>query len=572
MQTIELADVIYKVSTEDFEQGFTEITDVSSSINYKKKEDEETNVMLGVIEEDDFFSNIHANSSEMFMTINEMKAISGSVTEIYPTKLKIPKYFYEDRGIIGGRLSVGCQVNNINIDGKLYTGTLKKRYCPHCKKRLLKEAGQVPILNIGMLGHSSAGKTVFLVMQYYSAIKQKFNRKIHKGELFIEHVDSHLDIVSNDVIFAKVNSFKTSGEIPGTTQKNPDPHCLRISYRLKKENGEFSNEDVTTCILCFHDIIGELLTNDNPNAEEYMKVANICKKADAFIIVNDPYALEFSRQNLPEHVLKAFGVNDGTIDEMIKKLTNLFDIIGGAVSQPTICLLAKIDDILFNNNNLMIDTAEPALAEDMKSEYFADKDKNWAVNVYESLSRSSKKILTHLDKGGNWMNTVNQYFTDAIHIPVSSIGSEVKILELPKKTEKETDTTKKEEIDTIKRLVTVNQWKEYIKYDDDKNRKEMIENIMNTKISPDSIKPRFIELPMLTFLMQFGFIPPMYLNEYNNNLDANFDIWYQKCAMTNDAVSEKSFANELPPQYNFGKKSSVPTLEKVVGLLFRKHK
>lgn len=555
MHTMKSDEVCYKMSTEDFEKGYT-----SEIINANPENDNEQPELTGgamlamAREEDDLFSkdNIAADNDK-FVTGSEIEC--GSKYEINPPVLKIPKYFCNEDEIIGGKLCLGYNFENLRIGNYHYSGTIKKRYCPNCHKLLLKEAGQMPIINVGMLGHSKAGKTVFLIMQYYSINRSRFNFTVHNGRLFIEPVFTSKEHRSDDVIYSKEKEFERSGEIPPTTQMNSPPHCLKVSYRRKKDGDGFENENTTHCILCFKDIVGELMTADTVNSE----ILNMCRKADAFFFMNDPYSLNYTRNRLPEHVLDVDPDDDQRLIDMRNQINDIFDHIGEAVQTPVVCILTKIDDLLFYSNTLEIDVSEPALATNLQSEYFiGDKNRNWAENVYNPICRSAKKILKHLDEGGSWMDVMENHFTNAVYVPVSSIGSEVRIIEVERTGGGE-----------FKRIVTKSDSDEYNSFRNTHSKEEVkryTEELCRRRTPYDRINPRFIELPIFTVLMKFNIIPPMNISLHNENpqgfmrifskknTNNNFEVWHESCAMINNCAAEPSFSNGKAPEYSLNRR------------------
>ena len=83
----------------------------------------------------------------------------------------------------------------------------------------------------------------------------------------------------------------------------------------------------------------------------------------------------------------------------------------------------------------------------------------------------------------------------------------------------------------IKRIVTIKQYEEYNKLKTDKERLEYAKEIVASPVPADDVQPRFLELPILTFLMKFDMIPAMDDETYNVQPDANYDIWFKNCAM-----------------------------------------
>ena len=78
---------------------------------------------------------------------------------------------YFENGSVEVKDALLWNVYSIEIGNKKYSGVIDlksvTRFCPFCKNRIIKDAGVCKIINIGMIGHQSAGKTVYLTIQDY---------------------------------------------------------------------------------------------------------------------------------------------------------------------------------------------------------------------------------------------------------------------------------------------------------------------------------------------------------------------------------------------------------------------
>lgn len=546
LQSVPSYAALYRLNANDLEFGYVE----RDSDDYNVSDDLDLddsffgNAMTGMGGGNDMFSSSSDSSSEaQYVTGNDLQKHAEGVKVINARGLKLPRYIGQEDCVEKGALVMGYEVKGLKIGSKLYDGRLTRKYCPYCKKRLLAEAGTIPTFTIAMLGNSTAGKTVFLTMQAYEYIHGNYDTNVHKGRIIVNWVDSHLDANETDVIYQKAASFAETGEFPSTTQVIPPPHCLKVSYRPVID-GQLGSENTTTCILCFRDAIGELFTQtgEQTESENYKRTVQICQRVDGLLVLNDPFAMTYVRQQLPEIT--------GTSKDMSKQVAmsatvqKIFSIIAenAAVKKPTVCLMTKSDDLLYYGEKLNINPHSPVIEPKYNVKYFSGvQGRNWAKDIYKPLSDSTKKALKQLDKGGNWMDTLDQFFTNATHVPVSSIGSNVKILDLLVPTDGGG-------VRKIKRIVYPDQWERYNSLPDGSQEKlDYAKEIYESPVPAADVQPRFLELPLLTFLMKFDMIPAMYDETYNVQPDANYDIWFKSCAMQ---FNEKEGAmSQEPPEY-----------------------
>lgn len=555
-----LADVpaysaLYRLNANDLEFGYTERDADAYSVSDDLDLDGDIfgSAMTGMGGGNDMFSSgSDSSSSAQFVTGNDLQKHAEAVKVINARGLKLPRYVGQENCIEKGALVMGYEVKGLKIGSKLYDGKLTRKYCPHCKKRLLAEAGTIPTFTVAMIGNSTAGKTVFLTMQAYEYIHGNYDTNVHKGKIIVNWVDSHLDSNETDVIYQTAAKFAETGEFPSTTQVIPPPHCLKVSYR-PVENGKVGDENTTTCILCFRDAIGELFTQtgEQTSSENYQRTVQICQRVDGLMVLNDPYALTFVRKQLPEITgqsrdMTAQVAMSGTVQK-------IFSIIAenAAVKKPTVCLMTKSDELITYGEKLGINPNSPVVARNYNVKYFSGiQGRNWAKDVYQPLMMNTKSVLQKLDQGGNWMSTIDQFFTNAAHIPVSSVGSNVKILDLLVPSDGG--------VRKIKRIVTIKQYEEYNKLKTDKERLAYAKEIVDSPVPADDVQPRFLELPILTFLMKFDMIPAMDDETYNVQPDANYDIWYKNCAMQFNE-KEGAISSEAPEYVLKVKKDNVFT-------------
>lgn len=533
---------LYRLNANDLEFGYTERDSDDISGSGDLDAGLFGNAMTGMGGGNDMFSAGGSDSASKFVTGNDLQKYAEAVKVINAKGLKLPRYVGTEDCIEKGALVMGYEVKGLKIGNKLYDGKITKKYCPHCKKRLLAEAGTVPTFTIAMIGNSTAGKTVYLTMQAFEYIHGNYNTNVHKGKIIVNWIDSHLDANETDVIYMKAAAFAETGEFPSTTQVIPPPHCLKVSYRPIVD-GQVGAENVTTCILAFRDAIGELFTQtgEQTSSENYQRTVQICQRVDGLLVLNDPFALTNVRKQLPEVV--------GTSRDMTAQVAmsatvqKIFSILAenAAVKKPTVCLMTKSDEIFNYREKFKINPNAPVIAPNFDARYFCDiQGRNWAKDVFKPLVLSTKATLKKLDEGGNWMDTIDQFFATAAHIPVSSIGTKLKILDL--------EVPSEGGIRKIKRIVTPDQWKKYNSLKPgSKERLQLAKDIMKSPVPAEDAHPRFLELPLLYFLMKFDMIPAMYDETYNVQPDANYDIWYKACAMQ---FNEKEGAiSQEAPEY-----------------------
>ena len=482
---------------------------------------------------------------------DNVKKAGGKAEPIFFKDIKFPLHVYDPDLVVNGYLCVGYSVKKLSINGKLYNGTINERYCPHCKKPLLEESGKMPVFTVAMIGHSTAGKTVFLTMQHYAQLHGLFNEKIHNINLEISWRFSHLTSRDEDIVRNKAVDFENRGEFPPTTQMTPPPHCLMVETR-RLNGSNMDDNSTTTCILCFRDVVGEGYTGGSGIED----ITKCCRRADALFVLTDPFSLNRPRHEMPGRS----NMNIESLSEMENILSVIFkDSTGTAVNKPTACLLTKVDGIYDNYENMKIEQDEPAIAGTGDIKYFIGRDKNWATQFYKPVTASAENIVSQLDSGGNWYKILRRMFTSAAYIPVSSIGCDVKIFQFNKNIRNMSNGLTSDRILVSRtdydRLSELND--SFTAGNEDAGKKLLTELEQYT-VPINSIHPRFIELPMLYLLTKFKMIPPIMENIYAMSPEKNFNSWYDSCAMIyamND--EEQDFQNRNPPKFFDGSENGL---------------
>ncbi|MBQ1389150.1 MAG: hypothetical protein IIY78_05940 [Clostridia bacterium] len=548
LESIPSYNVVYRLNANDLEFGYTE----RDSDDYDVGDDNLVgNAMTGMGGGNDMFSSgSDSSSNSQFVNGADLQKHAEAVKVINAAGLKLPKYVGDQENIEKGALAMGYEVKGLKIGNKLYDGKILKRYCPFCHKRLLAESGTIPVFTVAMIGNSTAGKTVFLTMQAYEYIHGNYDTNVHKGKIIVNWIDSHLDANETDVIYQTAAKFADTGEFPSTTQVIPPPHCLKVSYR-PVEGGKVGDENTTTCIMCFRDAIGELFTQtgEQTSSENYQRTVQICQRVDGLMVLNDPFALTYVRKQLPDVVGRS---RDMTAQvAMSATVQKIFSLIAenAAVKKPTVCLMTKSDELVTYGEKLGINPNSPVVARNFNVKYFSGiQGRNWAKDVYNRLLMNTRSVLQKLDQGGNWMSTIDQFFSSAAHIPVSSVGSDVRILDI--------DVRTNGGVRKVKRIVTIKQYEDYLNAKNDEERFKLAKSIISSPVPAEDVNPRFLELPLLTFLMKFDMLPAMYDETYNVQPDANYDIWFNSCSMQ-FSEKEGAITSDKPVYVEKVKKPSV---------------
>jgi len=388
------------------------------------------------------------------------------------------------------------KIKGFKADGKEYTGSISKedykslkKFCPHCRKLLISDVGDIEIINIGMVGHPKAGKTVYLTIQDYcifhgnEAFKQTL--KVPNGFLVIDNEFSHLpDGESEDTIYQTSEKFRQEQTFPIATGSMPTPYCLRIGYRSNDNN----TQNLSKCIVCYRDIVGEGFKDISQaqEAKEYLK------KSDALLILTDPEA--FSMQ-LPIGNNLEFDSQNAKM----QKNVNIFFGNNGAVTVPSVCMLSK-EDIFVNyigqekTKLEKIKVNDPVVAEGMKMEYKENED---MAEKFRQLSESTKECINDIVMGSFWGTMMQSHFINSVYIPVSSIGKKCTVHVKDRRYLVENNSSIQAYIDE--------------NFDDAKDKDAFMKEFTLPALA--LLEPRFIVLPLMYFLEQFGIIPPIYEKE-----------------------------------------------------------
>lgn len=554
MERLKSNEVVYKISLDDME--------ISKTYPKSNKNDSESfDGGVSISETDPFGGGMgggsllgsmgnSSNSSQKYMTISQIAQEPDLVESVAPIEkpVFVSQKVYNDEKE-DGSLTVGCEVKKLVIDDTCYDGVFKKRRCPYCKELLLKEAGTMPTYIIGMFGHSTAGKTVFLTMQCFSMLFNTLNLNVPHGELLLEYTVSHLES-SRDVILDSANEFETTGLFPSTTGEIPVPHCLIASYRRRRKDGNFQASNTNSCLVSFQDIMGELMTEDitatavRDNEEAYEKMVRFYKKCDGLIIITDPMVLAKPTTSLLHQAIANKATTSSVRQTMLTISNVLTESRTESEKRPTVSLITKEDTLVANKDTLEISNGNSAIASGFSMAYEPDCG-NWAENNFQKINRDTKKLLKYLDNNGSWSKMLETKFVNAVYIPISSIGQNVRII--PVATEYEDGATGFRD-----KLVTIDTYNEFHNLSKDeqvKNSKKYIEEAPPINL----IKSRFIELPILYFMMEFGIIPPMHKSEFyptqpvnhpiigiignlfGNRAEENpFDIWIREHSQRNE--------------------------------------
>lgn len=494
----------------------------------------------------------------------ELKGMAESAIEIYKS-VRLPAQVYKNQKEQDD-LVIGYNIRGLKIGNKTYNCQLRKRRCP-CGKLLPPQTGIIPTYTIGMIGHSTAGKTVFLTIQCYMGLINNFlDFSVPHGKVFLNHYTQHLE-GGKDTILDAATNFEKTGMFPSTTTEMPPPHCIMASYRQETENGKVETTDTCTCLLCFCDIMGEKVTTDSVVSDDnFNKVVNIFQHADGIILLTDPTVLDGTQKVSKEAQSKSSDSN--AVWQMMSTLRNkMQESNTRAADKPVVCMLTKEDFIRAFYNSIFRDDSgtvekdfetSAALAPAFSASYskVRNTDVNWADEVLKKISESTWELLKYLDKSGSWRNYIEQMFTDAVHIPVSSIGNDVGIISLPTDDAPQPDQTQqqnqnenhgeesKAENDKSKakedKLVEIKDRNAFLELSEQQQYEKR--NEYKKKPSPvNKLKPRFLELPLLYFLMEFGIIPPIHKSSYFAPKEQNTPFWKRALGRLNQSNSRESY-------------------------------
>lgn len=479
-RTLENSDVVYKLATEEL---------YDKEVGSKSEEKSDTNSDLGMISEMDemntMMDSFDSNDSTQYVSESTL------VEEYHATpifeKVKVSRKHEEmenttDSLTVSGDLCLGYEVQNIEINGVFYNHVeLRKRRCRFCKKPLPGLSGKMPTFLVMMAGHSTAGKTTFLLGQRIMFGEGDF--KIAEGIVYPEIQGNTEDKVchfederENDFIENAYQIYLENGFFPSTTTEAPIPHCVKFSYRRSGNdiNGNKFSTNQSQCLVIFQDVMGELVTKSHD--EDKRKMIEKAKRADAYLITMDSSVL---MGEIP-------GVSKSTADP--KKLQSDMDKTFAQYGEertkkPSVVILTKTDEILKHKHDLNlsgIDETTPVLNNDMK---FNGQNPKWKLQFLDKMNAGTIDLLEKLQQngGGNWHNMLEKHFPTAEYVSITVYGDHVKI-------------------------------------EKDEKGNKIIKNA----------EPRHTEAPILYLLMEFGVLPPMQKSKFSEDYEKEYETWYDE--------------------------------------------
>jgi hypothetical protein len=479
-------NVVYKLATEELMEAVVKHVTTAESLDDSALMEENASIMGGMGDsEDDLFgtaSNATSGASGYISGRDlEEKHHATAILEKINVSQKHRREnenheVEEPLAILKEDLCIGYTVEDITINGTTYaSATLKKRRCGYCHKLLPRLSGMMPTYLVMMAGHSTAGKTLFLLGQEMLLYK-KF--PIFEGDVFtnvqINDGISHFEMGEADFIDEKHTEYIKNKTIPDTTTETPLPHCVRFAYRRTGNdvNGEKITSVQSECLVVFQDVMGELATVRNDDRK--MEMIEKAKLADAYLIAMDSSIL---MGEIP-------GVNRSSEDPeiLLREMSNTFGQYDGSESKPSVVALTKVDLILKHKDALNmpdIDLSNPALSTETK---FCGDMPNWKKLFLDKMHNETMALLERLPCGQTWYNMLDAPFPNAKYMAVSTYGYDTKV----------------EEVDMGGKTI------------------KMIRNI----------QPLHVEAPMLYLLMEFGVLPPMHKNAFVENSAEMYERWY----------------------------------------------
>lgn len=422
--------------------------------------------------------------------------------------------------ILSGDLITGVQLKDLQIGDKKMTGIIKKRRCCRCHRLLSQNSGKMPTYTLGLIGHSSAGKTVyFTVLHRY--LQQ--NLVFPFGKLSSINDLSCRELGEKDEFEQFCRTLDQTGRLPSTTESALNqPYCRVFTLTGKDKNG---NEIVNRCLLSVRDVMGEAFVHDvNEAGFEAKDLAlYICTSADGLLMITDPLVLNRARNTLGTSARAQQTSGQNELLTLALLVSNQLTDRDSKISKPSVVMVTK-EDILWNQrSNLHIPADTAAIAPALS--WRIDRQQDWYHNFLAPLHYSTKTLIEHLDNGEGFSPFLENTFADAAYISVSALGANVRL---------------------------------YPKVENNKNV---------CYVDPvAAINPRFLQLPLAYLLMRFGFLPPVHQSNYYANQDEMFDEWCRnKVQRINPAASDgfrNEFSDEKKPDENQGKKRNIFSLLK----------
>ena len=388
------------------------------------------------------------------------------------------------------------ELDNCRIFGKIYSGKIMlkyhidyiPKYCPSCRKKLLKDSGRWPIFNIGLIGPSDAGKTLLLTIQYYIQMMTSKAMTVPDGRIYIVSDYSCVDEKSEDIIATFGEKFAQNCQFPPTTQQViPNPHCLRIEYICESDLNVHN-----VCIVSFRDVKGEIFFTNKTRDQELNDVASVLQNADGFIVFTDPKTFEIDDDVISPELSKK-------CVSMINNLNAIFNNKGS--EKPTVCLLAKEDmvaEAVSNNAGKMTARNQEDhrwlkdwLERVQGTELVFDGTTNLAKELI-AISERTKRCMEKMVEGTSWYRTLEFLFPKAVYIPVSSVGKDRTVLKI------KSDAFLVHKTDAEAYVINTDSF-----------------NLNNTvrQRAIAGFSPKYVELPLMYFLYKFSIIPPIYAKE-----------------------------------------------------------
>ena len=373
-----------------------------------------------------------------------------------------------------GRLITGLELENFPINNKRYSGIIKKRRCCNCHKLLSQYAGKMPTYTVGLLGHSSAGKTVYFTILHKWFQQQYF----FQGGVVSSSPDlSFLDPGMDSEFDGFLSDLLNKRQLPSTTMTAiKQPYCRMFTYTQ-----EGCPSYTTRCLLSIRDVQGELFTKGATKSQDNERaIIELCNNANGLLMVVDPMALDRPRTCLPDNqrgnqttdTFPLIAMEDFVFQELEPK--------GEQVQKPTVVMLSKEDLLLSNAKSLKIDCAEPVVATGQACKF----DKNWFSSFLKPVNESTKALINYLDPA--FASFLSRKFGNAVNIPVSALGNKVQ--------------TQKERTSDNGGTITL--------------------------VMGPEILPRFAEAPIFYLLMRFGVLPPIQDKNYATDVSI-YENWYR---------------------------------------------
>ena len=483
-RTLTNSDIVYKLATEELCNQIK-----GSSKSDSTTESNAPDVMEGMSEN----TSIGDSGGDGDYISGEVLEKENHAVPIYE-EVKISRKHKEMEGsehsfTFPGNLCVGYMVENLNVNNTIYAyAELKKRRCRFCKKPLPKLSGTMPTFLIMMAGHSTAGKTTFLLGQRIIFGGDNFN--IIGGVVYPEIQGNtedgvcHFEGKEEDFIETTYMDYLMKKTFPATTTDMPAPHCVKFGYRRNGNdaNGHKILTYQSECLVIFQDVMGEkFVVNHDEVKKEMIEKA---KLADSYIIAMDSTIL---MGEIP-------GISKDTGDPkfLLKEMKNTFVQYGKEkVKKPSVVALTKTDEILKHQLDLHlpgVDETTPVLNAGMT---FNGEDPAWKKKFLDKMDEGTIDLLEKLQQNdvGNWHGMLEEQFPSAKYMSVTVYGDHAEVVKV------KNDNN-----------------------NDDNNDDKIVENA----------EPRHTEAPILYLLMELGVLPPMQKASFADNYEEEYERWYDE--------------------------------------------